>query len=149
MSQRGVEIAKAHGAQLPTFGSLAAAETALFADRDAVLDQLLRSVPSELCLDYSPNSLKSLEHWLLTTWASSPNTAAPTSYAIGFYFGQVLCQNAGFMWVVQENTFAAGHYEIGVQRALATLMLTNGKHISTVGNNRMQSLWREYQKYAP
>jgi hypothetical protein len=61
----------------------------------------------------------------------------------------VLCREVNFSWVVQEYQFAKGRYEIGVQRPLLSIMLTKGRKLQLAGNKRMQSLWREFQRYAP
>ncbi|PKD40476.1 hypothetical protein CWO84_10070 [Methylomonas sp. Kb3] len=143
-------VAGQYAHDLPVFAGQGEAETALFAQRDMGLREIhtLSSLSSRL--DYLPESLKALEQWFFENGQPS---ATPSGYsmahAVGFYFGEVLCRTQQFHWVVQEFVFSKGHYEVGVQRPLLSIMLTKGKKLQPQGNKRMQSLWREFQRYAP
>ena len=143
-------VAGQYAHDLPTFSEHGEAEAALFAQRDMGLREIhtLSGLSSQL--DYLPESLKTLERWF---FENGQPAATPSGYsmphAIGFYFGEVLCRTREFQWLVQEFVFAKGRYEVGVQRPLLAIMLTKGKELQPHGNKRMQSLWREFQRYAP
>ena len=105
---------------------------------------------ADLRVEAMRESLKPLERWYFEN--GQPATTASgysMPHAIAFYFGEVLCRTWQFRWLVQEYDFSKGHYEIGVQRQLLTIMLTKGRKLQAPGNKKMQSLWREVQKYAP
>jgi len=150
MSRHGMIVAGQYAQDLPEFSGHRDAEEALFAQRDTGLKELHSVNGLAENLDYSSESLKFLERWFFEN--GQPATTASgysIPHAIAFYFGEVLCRTRQFRWVVQEFVFAKGRYEIGVQRPLLAIMLTKGKQLQAAGNKRMQSLWREYQRYAP
>jgi hypothetical protein len=146
VSRIGIAVARNFGAGLPRFDSQAEAQAALFAQRSAEIGRLLRAIGD---LDYSVESLKTLEKRLLHEEGIG-TAEGPESWAMatGFYFGEVLCRNAGFEWLVTEFPFQPGHYEVGVRKGSLAVMLTTGKRPATINNQRMQSLLREYQRYA-
>jgi hypothetical protein len=149
VTRYGMIIAGQYAHGLPEFGSHEEAEKALFAQRDTGLQELQALNGLAANLDYSPESLKTLERWFFEN--EQPATTASgysMPHAIGFYFGEVLCRTLQFRWVVQELVFAKGRYEIGVQGPLLAIMLTKGRQLRAAGNKRMQSLWREYQRYS-
>jgi hypothetical protein len=139
--------AKDHGAKLPSFGSLADAQSFLFAQRDEVLRALIAERRE---LDYSPASLLVLEKWHIESGRPA-NSRDKYSFpvAIGFYFGEILCRHAGFEWIVDEYAFLPGRYEIGVRKKGLSIMLSVGKSPGNQSNKQMKSLWREYSRYAP
>ena len=145
MSQQGLNVATSFGQGLPSFPSKAAAEVGLFRLRDAVL----RDLGQMVVLDYSPESLKVFEAWFFAQPEPRrlPN-GDPLELSVGFYIGEVVVRHANFHWVVQPFVFASGKYEIGVNRGGATITVTKGWSLSLDRNKRMQSLWREYQKFA-
>jgi hypothetical protein len=148
MSRQGLLAAQKHGVELPSFASLEAATAALLGEKDSMLRALLSSLGEDLSLDFSPDSLKRLEGWYFER--GSPESIATISapHAIGFYWGEVLCRSAGFQWVVEPFPFTPGTIEIGVSRSLASIMLTRGARPDLRGNKRMQSLWRDWSRYA-
>ena len=141
MSRHGLNVATEYSLALPRFGSHAEAEVALTKRRDQALADLQSKVE---VLDFTPESLKALEVEALRSGAQS----IPPDQ-IGYYLGEVYCRSAGFKWIVSESPFAPGHYEIGVSRGLTTIMLTKGRTLTLERNKRMQSLWKDYQRYAP
>ena len=143
-------IAGQYAQDLPEFSGHREAEETLFAQRDTGLQELHTVNGLAGNLDYSSESLKSVERWFFENGQPAATASGYSmSHAIAFYFGEVLCRTRQFRWVVQEYIFAKGRYEIGVQRPLLAIMLTKGKQLQAAGNKRMQSLWREYQHYAP
>ncbi len=150
MSRFGTIVAGQYAQELPAFAGHAEAEEALFAQRDIGLQEIHTQRGLAEKLDYSPESLKMLERWFFENGQPATTTAGfSMPHAIAFYYGEVLCRTGGFRWVVQEFAFAKGRYEIGVHRPLLAVMLTKGKKLQSAGNRRMQSLWREFQNYAP
>jgi hypothetical protein len=148
MSRQGMIAAIHHGKELPEFDSLEEAHLSLVGYRDACLAALNKDAP--VSLDLSLESLKPLEAWFFE--AKEPSmlpSGLPVASAIGFYYGQVLCANGSYSWVVEPYAFATGRYEIGVSRPLTTIMLTFGIRPTHSGNKRMQSLWRMAKQYAP
>jgi len=135
-----MDIAGQFGASLPVFDSLIEARSALLKRKDDALAML----QSLVALDFTPESLKLFEAW----YFDQRDQQDLVSAAVGFYLGEVLVRNAAFSWTVEEFVFRPGHYEIGVTRGLGTIMLTNGRRLTRDGNVRMQSLYREYRKYA-
>ena len=149
MSHNGMIVAGQYAQDLPVFSDQADAEKQLFAQRDNGLREIHTINDLTSSLDYSPESLKALERWLFEN--GQPDTTASgysMAHAVAFYYGEILCRSKKFQWVVQEFSFAKGRYEIGVKRELLTIMLTKGKKMRTKSNERMQSLWREFQQYA-
>jgi hypothetical protein len=135
---------------LPVFSGYADAEKTLFVQRDTGLEELHTVSDLVANLDYSSESLKAVERWFFESGQPAITVAGySVPHAIAFYFGEVLCREVNFSWVVQEYQFAKGRYEIGVQRPLLSIMLTKGRKLQLAGNKRMQSLWREFQRYAP
>ena len=149
MSQYGMLVARRFAQELPEFPDLPTAEDTLSAWRDEGLRELYLLSGLAPLLDYSPESLKSLESWFFENGQpATTESNYSVAHAIAFYFGEVLCRNRQFRWVVQEFAFTKGRYEIGVERQRFAIMLTKGKLLQLAGNKRMQSLWREYQRYA-
>ncbi len=149
MSRQGMTIAKQYASELPAFANLAEAEKMLFQLRDKGLSQLLNTPDLGEKLDCSPPSLKTLEQWFfLKDQPVFLASGFSTSIAMGFYFGEVCCLHANFSWVVAEFAFEKGRYEIGIKRSILSIMLSKGRLPSSTANKRMQSLWREFQRYA-
>jgi len=155
MSQTGMIAAHQHGAQLPTFGSLAEAETALFRERDRRLSVLSKAADGSNCFtcSFAPESLKNLERWyfeILDAGAFPTFSLSQDDFekCVASYFGEVLVRHSPpFEWFVEEFVFDPGRYEIGIRRPLLALMLTGRKAPEPrERNRRMQSLWREYRR---
>ena len=149
MSLLGRIVARIYGTSLPAFASLDEASSALTSSKDEILRLFLAEHSTRLVLDFSFESLKRVELWFLS--AGSPDKGCggySTPHAIGYYFGEVLCNCAGFEWTVQEYAFEPGKYELGVNRGLVTVMLARGWNFPSANNKKMQSLWREARKYA-
>jgi len=149
MSRKSLQVAFEYSKDLPAFSSQSEAEKALLELKDSTLEIFLDEFGLALGLDFSHQSLKSLEDWYLENTHSTKGTERfSLAHAIGFYYGEVFCRSAGFSWIVRESVFNKGHYEIGVNRELCTIMLTKGRIPPVDGNKRRQSLWREYKKFA-
>jgi len=149
VSRYGMIVAGQYGEELPAFADPGVAEVALSAQRDTGLQELRKIEALAAELDYSAESLKTVERWFFENGQPASTTAGYSmSHAIGFYFGEVLCRVCGFGWVVQEFPLLKYRYEIGVQRGCLTVMLTKGRIPRAAGNKRMTSLWRECQNYA-
>lgn len=150
MSRLGLIVAGQYSVDLPRFCGIAEAKESLFASRDLALQQMLSDSDLPVQLDFSPQSLMALEHWYFSS--GQPNALSSgfsVPHLIGFYFGEIFVRCANFNWVVEEFTFSKGHYEIGIQRSLITIMLTKGKLPKSIGNKRMQSLLNEFKRYVP
>lgn len=149
MSRKSLRIAIEYSKDLPSFSNQSEAEKALMELKDSTLKVFLDEFGMALGLVFSHESLKSLEHWYFES-AQPTNARERFSlpHAIGFYYGEVFCRSAGFSWIVSESVFNKGHYEIGVNRELCTIMLTKGRIPPVEGNKLRQSLWREYKKLA-
>ena len=149
MSRQGLKIATERANTLPTFESITDARRILFEFRDASLSDLLSSVGTALDLDFSPPSLLRLERWYFED-AARETTAKERAavLGIGFYFGEMLCRNASWIWEVTESVFGPGRFEIGISNGQVSFMLTNGMPPQPVANKRMQNLWRTYCRYA-
>jgi len=141
MSRYSLSVASEFSIALPSFSSQPEAEAALIKRKDRALADLQSKLGK---LDFTPESLKVLEAEALQSGVLS----IPPDQ-IGSYLGEVYCRSAGFNWVVSESPFAPGHYEIGVSRGLVTIMVTKGRTLTLDRNQRLQSLWKEYQRYAP
>jgi hypothetical protein len=155
MSFRGLQFAREYGVRLPSFSSLAKAETALFSLRDTRLARIHAWAASSgrFLADGTPTSLNSVEAWYFEVAPTSRKAVGVTKddldAAIGAYFGHVLVESAGFEWMVEEDPFVPGHFEMGVRKGLFTLMLTRGPSPDPLERNkRKQSLFRLYKRYA-
>ena len=157
MSRAGVIAAKQYGFTLPQFRDEADATRALFAERDFFLAKLqtIAKDSNGFAADYSPQSLKPLERWYFELsdangFAKLGVDRSDFERCISFYLGEVFVRHGrGFEWFVTEFPFERGRYGIGVRRPLFSLMLTHPRSLSKVKNVRMQSLWRQFQSYAP
>jgi hypothetical protein len=100
-------VAGQYGLDLPQFSGHAEAEKTLLAQRDTGLQELHAAQDLAASLDYSAESLKTLERWF---FENGQPVATPSGYsmahAIGFYFGEVLCRTKQFQWVVLEFAFS-------------------------------------------
>lgn len=149
MFRKSLKVAQDYGQELPAFDSLADAERALYAIRDAALHSFVDHAQKTLPLDFSVGSLIFLEQWFFDSGEPDfTSDQLPFGLGIGYYFGEVLHRQADFSWVVQEFPFKLGHYGLGVERELVTIMLSKGIRPQRAGNMTMRSLTREFKKYA-
>ena len=156
MSKTGLRAAKLLGSKLPAFRDIEDAERSLCAERDDLIRKLtdLSRHSASFRTDFSPESLKDLEHWCLELLEGDGFRSIGTDretfgQAIAMYLGEVLVRNAPpFEWFVAEFAFEPGRYEIGVRRPLYRVMLSRLWPAPRERNGREQSIWRAYQKHA-
>jgi hypothetical protein len=155
MSNAGLRTAKLFGSKLPVFRDVAEAESSLYRERDDLIEKLTvlsrRSVSFRP--DFSPASLKDLEHWYfeLLDAGGLPIGVDEATFErmIAMYLGEILVRNAPpFEWFVTEFAFEQGRYEIGVRRPLHRVMLSRLSPAPRERNTRERSIWRAYQKHA-
>lgn len=140
-----------HAAELPRFASIEAATESLIKRKDAVLSEIASIPELSKILDFSPESLKDLEKWyFLSGKPDKTLSGTPVELLIGFYFGEVLCRHGGYQWKVVEGSLSEDGYEIVVNKRLVTFVLNNGwtPREPEFNNKRMQSLWRDFNRYA-
>jgi hypothetical protein len=155
MSRQGDKIARQHAENLPAFSSLEEAQRLLFAFRDEHLELLTQAAQQqpELCLDYTPASLKRLETWYFQLWESDSFeriglTRETFEICMAMYFGGTVVRSAGAGWIVEQYFLAPGKYELGVRKGSVTRMLRRfSDYYHTPGNRRRQGLYREFKKY--
>jgi hypothetical protein len=156
MSKAGLRAARQFGENLPIFRDQAEAERALASRRDELLQMLTdwsrRSTVFRF--DLSPESLRGLERWYFQLedgpgFRSIDTDQETFERAVAMYLGAVFVQNAvpPFEWFVQEFAFEAGRYEIGVRQGLFAMMLSR-QSMRREGNQRQESLWRMFVRYA-
>lgn len=97
----GLRAAKLFGSQLPAFRGNAEAERALYGERDELVRKLteLSRRSAVFRPDFSPESLKDLEHWYFELLEGGGFHSIDTDEetferAIAMYLGQVLVRNA-------------------------------------------------------
>lgn len=156
MTRQGAEAAIAHAETLPAFASLRDAESALYQLRDkrrAALDQI--AAVSDIALDYSADSLKTLEKSYFTLCETDGfNKIAVTreqfEHLMGIYSGWVYTENnESFQWIVEESHWIPGRYSIAVSNGFLTRVIGPVNHLHKLTNNkRMQSMYREYKQYS-
>lgn len=156
MSRNGRKAALEHAAKLPSFTSQAEAEEFYFKLRDN-LRQTLNTLASKnnIPLDYSPESLKTLEKWFFDLYKSGGFEKLGISQkdfegCMGIYLGYVYTENdPHFKWIVLESSFVKGKFEIGVTKNNFTLMMGPVTNLPILKDNkRRQSMYREYKKYS-
>ena len=133
MSRNPSDVAREFGEQLPSFTSLADAtrhyESHTRAGIEA-LEGLTASLPG-FDMDYSPDSLKSLEEAYFSLveragFARLGLTQQAFESLIGVYFAAVVTRNnPKAHLVVQEFAFTPGKYELGVAKGSTTVMVTS------------------------
>ena len=156
MTRRGLKVALQHADSLPSFPSLDEAKRVLFQLRDDLRDRIQQlSNRCNVPLDFSPDSLKALEKWYFDLCRSDGFgqlgvTQEEFERCMGFYNGFVHTENdPRFKWIVKESPFMAGRFEIGVTKERFIRMVGRVSHLQQLKNNkRMQSMFREYKKYA-
>jgi len=156
MSKVGLRAAHVYGSTLLAFRSLVEAERALYSHRDELLWRLTEQAgrSANVRLDFSPESLKDLEHWYFELFEGGRSHAIDTDRetlerATAMYLGEVLVRNAPpFAWFVTEFAFDRERYEIGVRRPLYQVMLSRLSPSARDRNRREWSIWRTYQKHS-
>ncbi len=156
MTRRGLEVAFQRDKSLPSFSSRKEAERVLFQLRDDCRDAIQQLADqSKIQLDFSPESLKSLERWYFDLrhtegFAQLGVTQDQFERCMGFYIGFVYTENdAEFTWIVKESYLIKGSFDIGVTRGLMTVMVGHHSRTCDMKNNkRMQSIYRQYKKLA-
>jgi hypothetical protein len=142
--------AKSHGEELPTFANALVASESLTTYKNETLSALVGEVFHGVEPIFTPTGLKEVEAWYFNSSCPAVGKEGfSVPHGIGFFFGEVLCRSAGFSWVVQEYAFRPGCYEIGVNKRLLYIMLTKGKRPTLDRNTHKNSLFREYNRYAP
>lgn len=156
MSKKGMESLKSHAENLPEFDSLDSAIEAFKNHRDSHLEILgkISAQQDSFHLDYSPESLKSLESWYFTLHSSNGFEALGISRqtfesCIAMYFGATVVQNvADSSWYATEY-FGSGKYENGIKSGCMHYMLTcKFRDLYKLPNNKQRDLlFSEYQHY--
>jgi hypothetical protein len=155
MSDVGLRAARSFGSKLPAFRDLAEAERALYAERDELVRKLTELSRGSAAFrpDFSPESLKDLEHWYFGLVEGGALHSIQTDdetfeRAMAMYLGEVLVRHAPpFGWFVTEFAFERGRYEIGVRRPLYQVMLSRLSPAPHERNRRELSIWRTYLKH--
>ncbi|MEM4204400.1 MAG: hypothetical protein QXS54_10070 [Candidatus Methanomethylicaceae archaeon] len=155
MSRQKHKIALQHGERLPSFSNLEDAERYWYAFRDKHLAHLLeiaRQSP-DFHPDYTPESLKQLEHWYFSlcetdSFHFTGTTRETFEVCMAMYFGETVVRNTRARWIVQEYFLASGKYELGLQKDSMTIALYRyTEPFLAISNKRKQSLFRAYKKY--
>jgi len=157
MGWLGLKVAKAFGHKLPAFASRVEAEAQLFGKRDERLlrvKHLAARSGSVFTADFTPESLRDLEHWYFTLYETDAFGSLGVSReeferCMATYFCEVAVRNSpGAKWVVREYAFERGKYEVGVQRGLIYLMRSRfTDHYKQLNNKRHQKIYREYKQH--
>jgi hypothetical protein len=156
MTRRGLEVARQRDNFLPLFSSQEEAERVLFQLRDDSRNEIRQLArQSNIQLDFSAESLKSLERWYFELRRTDGFTQLGVTQekferCMGFYTSFVYTENdPQFKWIVEESYLVKGRFEIGVTKGLMTVMVSHHSHAPELKNNkRMQSIYREYKKLA-
>lgn len=157
MSKKPIDIAREFGGQLPSFSNLAEATDYFERYRQAGLQALADLIAEKpgFTMDYSPDSLKSLEdvYFNLIETSRFPDLGLSQQAfesLMGIYFAAVATRNArDAHWIVQEFAFAPGRYELGVVRANATVMVTSLRNLNLMQPHRKKRdrLYRMFQRF--
>lgn len=156
MTRRGLQVALERDKSLPSFSSQEEAERVLFELRDAFRDEIQQLAGRcEVQLDFSPESLKTLERWYFDLrhtegFAQLGVTQEQFERCMGFYTSFVYTENEPkFRWVVTESPLVKGKFDIGVTRGQMTVMVSHhSRPLEQKNNKRMQSMYREYKTFA-
>ena len=157
MSKNPIDIAREFGGQLPSFGNLAEATDHYERYRQAGLKTLagLTADRPGFTMDYSPESLKSLEdvYFSLIETGGFPGLGLSQQAfesLMGIYFGAVATRtDPAVHWIVQEFAFAPGKYELGVAKANTTVMVTSLRNLNLMQPHRKKRdrLYRMFQRF--
>lgn len=155
MSKAGLLAARLFGSKLPAFRDRGEAERVLYRQRDELLGTLtdISRDSSAFRADFSPESLKDLEHWYFELSEGAGFGAIgigkeTLERTIAMYLGEVVVRNApSFDWFVAEFAFEQGRFEIGVKSPHVRVMLSRVSPVPRERNKRELSIWRMYRKY--
>jgi hypothetical protein len=156
MSRQGMKAALEYGQQLPAFPDRKSAEIKLFQLRDKLIRQITDAAAgTDLFLaDYSPESLKALEKWYFELYDTKSFKKIGLDRKIfeqsmSMYYGEVIVRNnPDFRWYIEEYAFIPGRYEMGVRSKIISLSMGRAADLyARTGNQRKQSLWREYRRW--
>ena len=151
MTRRGLQNALRRDGSLPSFASQGEAERQLFQLRDAFRAEILQlAAECEVHLDFSPDSLKTLEKWYFELHENDGFDQLGVSKAqfercVGFYTCFVYTENdPKFSWVVKESPLVKGKFDIAVTKGLMTVAVSHhSRSLDLKNNKRMQSNYRE------
>jgi hypothetical protein len=159
MRKKPIDMARDFGEDLPSFNSLAEATDHYERYRQAGLETLAGVVAAKtgFALDYSPESLKSLEDSyfkLIETGGFSSLGMSQQAFEslMGIYFGAVATRNdPAVRWIVQEFAFAPGRYELGVTKGRTTVMVSSLRNLNLMQPHRKtrDRLYRMLQRFFP
>jgi hypothetical protein len=156
MTRHGLQVALRRDKSLPSFSSQEDAERALFQLRDELRYEIQQLADrSDVQLDFSPESLKTLERWYFDLrrtdgFAELGVSQEEFERCMGFYTSFVYTENdPNFRWSVEESPLVKGKFYIGVTKGLMTVAVSHHSRTLELKNNkRMQSIYREYKKLA-
>jgi len=153
MSRAGRLAAEAYGQALPQFASVEEATRVLMAKKAETLEYLQRQYCGTL--DFSPESLKTIEAWYFTHFASGEDKSGELERvaieeALAVYFGEVVVRtNSRFEWAVKPYVYTPGRYELTVSTSFIQLGVTRVTDLYARRNNaRRQSIYRDFKQYA-
>jgi hypothetical protein len=157
LSKKPLNVAREFGEQLPSFASLADASRHFERYRQAgiqTLESLATSLPG-FAMDYSPDSLKSLEeaYFKLAESAGFEDlglTQQAFESLIGVYFAAVVTRNdPSARLVVEEFAFTPGKYELGVAKGNARVMVTSLQNLTLMQPHKKKRdrLYKMFQRY--
>jgi hypothetical protein len=152
-----MDVVREFGERLPSFASLADASREYERYRRAgieALEGLTRSLPG-FAMDYSPDSLKSLEETYFKLvesagFAGLGLTQQAFESLIGVYFAAVVTRHdPNARLVVQEFAFAPGKYELGVAKGNTTVMVTSLRNLDLMQPQKRKKdrVYRMFKKY--
>jgi hypothetical protein len=157
MSKKPINIAREFGEELPAFNSLLDATDHYERYRQAGLETLAGVAAAQpgFALDYSPESLKSLEDYyfnLIETGGFAGLGVSQPAFEslMGIYFGTVAARNdPAVRWIVQEFAFAPGRYELGVTKGSTTVMVSSLRNLNLMQPHRKRRdrLYRMFQRF--
>lgn len=155
MSSEGLKAAFDYGAQLPEFENYEEAQQFYFGIRDRYL-RMLTEISGRMTfnMDYSPESLKSLEKLYFqlherNLFEDTGTSRETFECCMGFYYGEVVVRNcAGVRWEVRPFGFTPNKFE---------LMVRSEKRAEGVGcrrdffrvpkNRKQQQLWKNFEQW--
>ncbi len=156
MTRRGLQVALQSDNSLPAFTSQNAAERFLFQLRDDFRAEILQlAAQCDVRLDFSPDSLKTLESWYFDLRGSDGFdqlgvTQGQFERCIGYYTCFVYtARDPNFTWIVKESPLVNGKFYLAVTNGLMTIAVSHhSRTIDLRNNKRMESNYREYKKLA-
>lgn len=157
MGRKGLKIAVQLGLKRRKFTDLASAEKyydTLKEEIYTLVDELQKAYPNEV-LDYSPESLKSIEKIYFDYYDHDKFSEAQLSkdefeILLAIYEGQVYVRNGKAKWIIQEDAFVRDQrYYLAIKSLNEFLTIDctkRGNHARRPSNKRRQMMYREYKK---